>query len=134
MKKFKRLPLLSALLLAMSLGAGSALAEDTLQPVAHSIPAQIEYNAEKPAKKVLFSTPQYELILFAFDAGQGLKGHAVPFAAYIQVVEGEGVLMLDEKPVTIKAGEGFSLPAGVPHSIKAPGRFKMLLLKQLGKL
>ncbi|MBT9546685.1 MAG: cupin domain-containing protein [Candidatus Sericytochromatia bacterium] len=134
MKNTKRLTLLSALLLAISFGAGTALAETPIQPAAESIQAQIEYNAEKPAKKVLFSTPQYELILFAFDAGQGLKGHAVPFAAYIQVIEGEGVLMLEDKPVTIKAGEGFALPAGVPHSVKAPGRFKMLLLKQLGKL
>lgn len=134
MNLFKRTSLFSAVFLALSLGAGLALAETPVETQAHSIQAQIEYNAEKPAKKVLFSTPQYELILFAFDAGQGLKGHAVPFAAYIQVIEGEGILMLDDKPVTIKAGEGFALAAGVPHSVKAPGRFKMLLLKQLGKL
>lgn len=134
MKMIKRLSLLSASLLALSLGGGAAWAESPAQPAAHVIQAQIEYNAEKPAKKVLFSTPQYELILFAFDAGQGLKGHSVPFSAYIQVIEGEGILMLGDTPVTIKAGEGFALPADVPHSVKAPGRFKMLLLKQLGKL
>ncbi|PIQ23182.1 cupin domain-containing protein [bacterium (Candidatus Blackallbacteria) CG17_big_fil_post_rev_8_21_14_2_50_48_46] len=134
MKSFKRISLLSAMFLALSLSTGMALAETQSQAHAESIQAQIEYNPEKPAKKILFSTPQYELILFAFDAGQGLKGHSVPFSAYIQVIEGEGILMLEDKAIVMKAGEGFTLPAGVPHSVKAPARFKMLLLKQAGKL
>lgn len=125
--------LLASLLFALSLGSGTALAEPN-SAMPYPIQTQIDYNAEKPAKKVLFSTPQYEMILFAFDKGQALKEHTVPFAAYIQVIEGEGQLLLKGQPITIKAGEGFVLPTGVPHSVKAPGRFKMLLLKQQGAL
>lgn len=125
--------LLAGLLLALILGNGTALAEPNI-PAPYLIQTQIDYNAEKPAKKVLFSTPQYEMILFAFDKGQALKEHTVPFAAYIQVIEGEGQLLLKGQAIAIKAGEGFVLPAGVPHSVKAPSRFKMLLLKQQGTL
>jgi quercetin dioxygenase-like cupin family protein len=125
--------ILAGIILSLSLGALPALA-DVPQTQATSITAQIEYSSEKPTKKVVFATEQYELILFAFEKGQAMKEHTVNFPAYIQVIEGEAILLIDSKPITIKAGEGYSLPASVGHALKAPSNFKMLLLKQVGKL
>ncbi|PKL77127.1 MAG: hypothetical protein CVV27_06745 [Candidatus Melainabacteria bacterium HGW-Melainabacteria-1] len=130
--------LLIAALCWTGLAAGAAAepasvaAQRAAGPSAHQISQQIEYQAERPAKKVLFATPHYELILFAFDKGQNLPEHTEPFAAYVQLLEGEGILTLAGREIPLKAGEGFSLPADIPHGIKAPGRFKMLLLKQAG--
>ncbi len=67
------------------------------------------------------------LTLFAFDAGQALSEHTTGFDAYLEVIDGEADLVIGGKPVTAHAGEVVHLPAGVPHSVNATKRFKMLL-------
>jgi len=67
------------------------------------------------------------LTLFAFDAGQGLSEHSAPFDAVVQVLDGEAELMIGGKIVRAVAGQLVIMPADVPHSVKAPQRFKMLL-------
>ncbi len=38
------------------------------------------------------------------------------------VIEGESVLMIDGQPeITLKAGDSYTIPAGVPHDAKAVG-------------
>ena len=67
------------------------------------------------------------LTLFAFDAGQGLSEHSASFDAVVQVLDGEAELMIGGKIVRAAAGQLVIMPADVPHSVKAPQRFKMLL-------
>jgi quercetin dioxygenase-like cupin family protein len=104
-------------------------------PTPYILQDQIAYQAEKPAKKVLFATDRYELLIFAFQKGQGLKTHTVPFRAHIQILSGTARLWLDGKAIDLQAGEAYDLPASLPHSLEAlESDFKMLLLKQPGKL
>ena len=67
------------------------------------------------------------LTIFAFDAGQELSEHSAPFDAFVQVLEGEAELIIGKEPVRAMAGETVLMPAHVPHAVRAPGRFKMLL-------
>ena len=118
------------LALILLLSAPAAGWADPAGPAAQPIAAQLDYQSGQVAKLVLFSAPQYELVLLAFDQGQELEAHTVPFSAYIQVIEGEALLLLDGRPIQLKAGEGYSLPADLPHALQATaGRFKLLLLK-----
>ncbi len=68
------------------------------------------------------------LTVFAFDKGQELSEHSAPFDAYVTVLDGEALLVIGGKEVETAAGETVLMPANVPHAVKAPQRFKMLLV------
>ncbi len=65
--------------------------------------------------------------LFAFDAGQGLSEHTAPFDALAHVLDGEAEITVAGKRHRVRAGEWILMPAGQPHAVKAPQRFKMIL-------
>ena len=65
--------------------------------------------------------------LFAFDAGQELSEHTAPFDALVQVLEGEADIFISGLSFHLKTGQSIILPAGKPHAVKAPQKFKMLL-------
>ena len=44
-----------------------------------------------------------------------------------QALDGEAQLTIGGRKVTARAGQAVLMPANVPHALKAPGRFKMLL-------
>ena len=67
------------------------------------------------------------LTLFAFDAGQGLSEHSAPFDAIVQILDGEVELTIGGEAVRATAGQIVVMPANVPHAVKAPTQFKMLL-------
>ncbi len=77
--------------------------------------------------RTLSDTPVGTLTMFAFDKGQGLSEHSTPYDAFVQVLDGEGEFEIGGK--TIRAGRGqlLLMPADVPHAVRAPERFKMLL-------
>jgi quercetin dioxygenase-like cupin family protein len=67
------------------------------------------------------------LTLFAFDEGEGLSEHTSAFDAVAHLLEGEAEITISGKVLRAAAGEAILMPANQPHSLKALGRFKMLL-------
>jgi quercetin dioxygenase-like cupin family protein len=65
--------------------------------------------------------------VFAFDRGEGLSEHTAPFDALVQVLDGSAVVTVGGKVSELSEGDSIIMPAGVPHSLDAPDRFKMLL-------
>jgi len=78
--------------------------------------------------KTLLDKKTGTLTLFAFDAGQGLSEHTAPFDATVQILDGEAELTIGGEPVIAKTGQLVIMPAGIPHSVRAQQRFKMLLI------
>ena len=66
--------------------------------------------------------------VFAFDKGQALTEHTAPFDAIVQVLDGDVELVIGGKKVPAKAGQTVLMPSGVPHSVNASSKFKMLLI------
>ena len=66
--------------------------------------------------------------LFAFAKGQGLSEHTPPFDAAVHVLDGVAAVTISGTAHTVEAGDLIVMPAGEPHSLKAPARFKMLLI------
>ena len=64
---------------------------------------------------------------FAFDAGQELSEHTAPFDALVQVLDGEADIIIAGERHRMGRGDMIIMPAGKPHAVKAPARFKMLL-------
>lgn len=66
--------------------------------------------------------------LFAFDEGQGLSEHTMPFDALVYVFDGESEVVISGKVLRLKIGEMVIMPANEPHALKAVKRFKMVLV------
>lgn len=94
---------------------------------AFSYAAEIEYSQGGIVSKTVLKKQTGNISLFSFDTGEALSEHTAPFDAVIQVVEGKGEIIIDGKSHLLVAGETIVMPANVPHAVKAPERFKMVL-------
>ena len=65
---------------------------------------------------------------FAFDKGQGLSEHTVPFDAMVYIVDGEAKIAISGKVYRLTTGDTIIMPANKPHEVSATERFKMLLI------
>jgi quercetin dioxygenase-like cupin family protein len=87
------------------------------------------YKADKMGKATLFQSERLLVGLNGFEPGQehALHAHDGMDKVY-QVVEGEGVLLLDGRSLAMRAGEIVVAPAGVPHGVRNTGSTRLLLL------
>ncbi len=87
----------------------------------------VDYRTGSVVSKILFDKKAGSLTLFAFDYGQGLSEHISPYDAVVQILDGQVNINIGGKQVLASAGDLVIMPAGIPHSLKAVMRFKMLL-------
>jgi quercetin dioxygenase-like cupin family protein len=87
------------------------------------------YRADKMGKSTLFESPRMLVGLNAFEPGQAhaLHAHAGTDKVY-QVLEGEGVFLLEEGELAMKAGDLLVAPEQVPHGVRNTGRNRLLVL------
>ena len=87
----------------------------------------VDYADGSIVSRTLLSNEAGTLTLFAFDAGQALSEHTVPFDAVAQIVDGQAKLTVGGKVLSAREGELVLMPANLPHAVEATQRFKMLL-------
>ena len=87
----------------------------------------IEYHPGSVISRTIEKNDGGTITLFSFDAGQELSEHSAPYNAYVQVVDGQAVLVIGGKEVIASAGEIVLMPANVLHAVYAKQRFKMIL-------
>lgn len=87
----------------------------------------VSYQEGQVVSRTLAQQAGTSITLFAFDAGEGLSKHTASGDALVQVLEGRARITLDEDQHEVAAGQSLVMPAGVPHALDAPERFKMLL-------
>jgi quercetin dioxygenase-like cupin family protein len=92
-----------------------------------SYATDIEYQKQGIVSKQIIKKPTGNVTLFAFDSGQILSEHSAPFDALVQVIEGQGEVLINGQPFELNAGECIIMPANIPHAINAKQSFKMLL-------
>lgn len=88
----------------------------------------IDYQQGTVVSRTFAQHSAMSLTLFAFDAGEGLSTHTAAGDAFVQILDGEAQVTIGGKTTIVKAGEVIVMPAGVPHSLHASTRFKMLLV------
>ncbi|MCZ7586809.1 MAG: cupin domain-containing protein [Deltaproteobacteria bacterium] len=88
----------------------------------------VQYGDGAVVSRILLKNAAGNLTAFAFDKEQELSEHTAPFDAVVEILDGEADLTIGGKTVRANAGETVLMPAGVPHAVRAPGRFKMLLI------
>ena len=95
-----------------------------IRPAAHA-----SYRADKMGKTTLFESPRLLLGLNAFEPGQthALHAHAGMDKVY-QVVEGEGVFLLEGRELPMREGDLLVAPEGIPHGVRNTGGRRLLVL------
>ena len=88
---------------------------------------KIDYSSDGIVSKQIIQKKSGNVTLFAFDKGQQLSEHSVPYDAIVQLLEGSGDIIIESEIHHLNAGESIIMPANVPHAINAAERFKMLL-------
>ncbi len=88
---------------------------------------KVEYSSDGIVSKKIIQKPVGNVTLFAFDKGQELSEHSAPFDALIQILEGSAQIIINKVPYEVMQGNSIIMPANIPHAVKAPSKFKMLL-------
>ena len=95
---------------------------------AQTVADLIQYQPSSVVSRVILKNPGGTVTAFAFDAGEGLSEHTAPFDALVQVTEGEASVTIAGDTHIVSAGQLLTLPAKIPHAVKAVTKFKMLLV------
>jgi quercetin dioxygenase-like cupin family protein len=87
----------------------------------------LQYQEGAIVSRVLLKNKGGTVTLFAFDRGEGLSEHTAPFDALVFMVEGEAEVEIAGKAYRVTRGETITLPANIPHAVRAATPFKMML-------
>ena len=95
-----------------------------IKPAEHA-----EWRVDKMGKATVYESPRLLVGLNAFEVGQShaLHAHAGMDKVY-QVLEGEGVFLLEGEELPMQAGDLLVAPEGVPHGVRNTGRGRLLVL------
>ena len=93
-------------------------------PLEHAV-----FDLKKMGKATLFESPRLMLGLNCFEPGQEHALHAHPGLDKVyQVLSGEGVFVLADREIPMRAGTLLVAPMGVPHGIRNTARERMVVL------
>ena len=87
----------------------------------------VAYQNGSVVSRTVINSNAGTVTIFAFDQGEGLSEHTAPYDALLHLLEGEAEVTISGKTSRLEPGEAIILPAGRPHAVRAPKRFKMLL-------
>jgi quercetin dioxygenase-like cupin family protein len=88
----------------------------------------VEYQPGAVVSRTLIKKSAGTITAFAFDAGEGLSEHTVPYDALVLGVDGTAEISIGKVVHHVSAGQLLKLAAGEPHAVKAITRFKMILV------
>jgi quercetin dioxygenase-like cupin family protein len=87
------------------------------------------YSPSKMGKSTIFESPRLLVGLNAFEPGQehALHAHAGQDKVY-QVIEGEGLFLLEGRELAMRPGDLLVAPEGVPHGVRNNSGGRLLVL------
>ena len=88
----------------------------------------INYQEGAVVSKTILDKNTGTITFFAFAEGEGLSEHTAPYAALVQIIDGEAIVEISGKEYKVKEGEMIIMPANEPHSLRAQKKFKMMLV------
>ncbi len=93
---------------------------------AHIIVEIIEYVPNAVVSKTIIKKTTGNITVSSLDAGEELAEKTSPFDLYIQIIDGSADLIINEKNLKLKLGEGIIIPAHARHCFNAHEQFKMI--------
>ena len=100
---------------------------EALRPEEHAV-----FNSEKMGKATIFESERILVGLNSFEPGQEHKLHAHEGMDKVyQVLEGEGLFLLEGREIPMSSGVMLIAPEGVAHGIRNTGAGKLVVLAVL---
>ena len=90
---------------------------------------ELDYSPGQIVKKVIAKNDSGMVIMMAFDEDAAIATHTAPAVAVVQILEGVCAFTVNGEERMLNAGDYLVMQPEIPHSLRAPQRFKMLLTK-----
>ncbi|MBW0176849.1 cupin domain-containing protein [Sediminibacterium sp.] len=92
----------------------------------HIIVQIIEYIPNAILSKTIIKKITGNITISSFDAGEELSEKTTPFDTYVQIIDGNARLSINNSKYHLKLGDGIIIPAHAKHNFTAEEQFKML--------
>jgi quercetin dioxygenase-like cupin family protein len=91
-----------------------------------------QWRADAMGKSTIYQSAHVLVGLNAFEPGQShpLHAHAGMDKVYL-VIEGEGLFLLADRTLAMRAGDVLVAPDGVPHGVENNSRARLLVMAVL---
>lgn len=86
----------------------------------------VEYIPNAVVIKTIIKKTTGNVTAISFDSGEDLSQKTSPFDKFIQIIEGNAKILIDEKLHSLETGQAIIIPAHSKNTIKANERFKMI--------
>lgn len=86
----------------------------------------IEYLPNSVVSKTIIRKTTGNISIVAIDTGEALTEKISPFDTFIQIIEGQAEVIINQKSNHLQTGEAIIIPAHTSNNVKANERFKML--------
>ncbi len=96
-------------------------------PVLADLGEMLEVAENGIVSKSIVENEHHKIIHFTFAPGQELSEHTASVPAAIQILDGQGSVVLEGVAHEARAGRLFYMPAGMRHAVQASGELAMLL-------
>lgn len=93
---------------------------------AHIIIEIIEYVPNAVVSKTIIKKTTGNITAVSMATGEELGEKAIPFDMYVQIIDGNAEVVIGDKNIQLKLGEGIIIPAHAKHSFNANVQFKMI--------
>ena len=86
----------------------------------------IEYIPNSIVTKTIIRKTTGNVSVIAIDTGESLAEKISPYDTFVQIIDGNAEIVIDEISNILRTGEAIIIPAHTSHSVKANERFKMI--------
>ena len=94
---------------------------------AHTLVDLIEYVPHSVVVRTLVYKTTGNIIVIAIDSGESLEEKISPFDTYIQIIEGESEIVIDNCSTILATGQAIVVPAHAANLIRANNPSKMVV-------
>jgi quercetin dioxygenase-like cupin family protein len=93
----------------------------------HILVNLVEYVPHSAVFRTLVHTITGNIIILAIDSGEKLEEKISPFDSYIQIIEGNSEIVIDNQSNILVAGQAIIIPAHTINLIRANNPSKMII-------
>ena len=93
----------------------------------HILLELVEYVPHAAVFRTIVQKITGNIIALAMDSGENLEEKISPFDSYIQIIEGESEIFIDNHSKTLASGQAILIPAHSAHVIRANHPSKMII-------
>jgi quercetin dioxygenase-like cupin family protein len=101
--------------------------DDRLLATPIDLAGLVDYQDGSIVSRAVIDKDVGTVTVFAFDKGEKLSTHSAPYDALVQIIEGRGLVKIEDQEFFLDSPAAIIMPANKPHSAHAPEKFKMIL-------